>query len=121
MTNLGQLQVNQKMTGVKFQAQDANGDPVVSFNGLTLSVDQTNAITFANQAATTDLPVGSTFTVDIIPTAVTSGAATITAVGQQGNGLPTFTSQAQITVVANPNAPGPPVQWVITAGAIVSQ
>lgn len=120
MVNLGTIQANQKMVGVKFQAQDANGDPVVPKDGLTLAVDQTTALTFANQAGTSDVPVGSTFTVDILGAMPSVGSAIITAAGHAADGT-LFQSQASIAVVANPNAPGPPVQWAITAGTIVSQ
>lgn len=127
------VQINQKIIATKFQAQDSNGDAVASFNGLTPSVDQTGAITFANlttlpaaaPGADPQFPAGypanSTYSIDIVPTALTTGAATITATGQQGNGLPTFTTQMQVTVVANPNAPGLPIQWDIVVGTIVSQ
>lgn len=121
MVNLGSINISQKMTGVKFQAQDANGDPVVSFNGLQLSTDQPGNLSFVNQQGTNDLPLGSTFTVDIVATGITTGAATINAVGQQGNGMPTFTTNAILAVVANPNQPGLPVMWAITGGTVVPQ
>lgn len=121
LQNLGTITTKQKMTGVKFQAQDANGNPVVSFNGLTLAADQTSCVQFANQAQTSDLPAGSTFTVDIIGEAVSVGPVTISATGMQGNFQPTFTTEVQIEVTLDPSTPGVPTNWVVTAGAIVSQ
>lgn len=124
MQDLGQIQLNEKMTGVQLVAVDANTPPdnVPSFNGLTLTATPVGIVSFANQAAspaTPTNPAGSTFTVDII--AENIGQVTITAQGQQGNFLPVFTTQFTIEVVANPNTPGPPVAWVVTPGTVVSQ
>lgn len=101
LLNLGTITTKQKMTAVKFQAQDADGNPAVSFNGLTLSVDQPSCVSFANQTQTGDLPAGSTFIVDILGASPSSGPVTITATGEQGNFAPQFTTQVQITVTAD--------------------
>lgn len=124
MINLGTIQLNQKMTGVQFVAQDGANPPnnVVSFNGLSLAASPTGIVSFQNQTAvpgTPTNPLDSTFTVDIVAQGL--GTTTITATGQQGNGQPTFSTQCTITVVANPNAPGPPIAWSITPGTVVSQ
>lgn len=118
-SDLGTITNLQTMTGVKFVAQDANGHVVTSFNGITLSVDQASALTISNVQQTSDLPAGSTFTADIKGVAPTSGVATITATGQQGNFQPTFSSTFTITVVMDPSLPGPPIAWVATAGSVI--
>lgn len=127
------IQVNQKRVGAKFQAQDANGDAVVPQDGvLVLSVNQAGTLTFsgitalASAAPGTDpdfplgFPAGSTFSVDIIGNSVSTGASIITAAGHASDGT-LFQTQASIMIVANPNAPGPPVKWVITQGTVVLQ
>ncbi len=119
MQDLGTLQLSQKMTGVLLVAEDAQGNVVPSFNGLSLSVNPPGIVSFANQATSPTTPAGSTYTVDIKAEAV--GTATITAQGQQGNFLPTFSTQFTIEVVANPNTPGPPTQWAVTPGTIGAQ
>jgi hypothetical protein len=119
MQDLGTLQLSQKMTGVKLEAEDASSNVVMSFNGLSLSVTPAGIVSFANQSTSAALPAGSTFFVDIL--AENIGQATITAQGQQGNFLPTFTYQFTVEVVADPNTPGLPVTWVVTPGPIVSQ
>jgi hypothetical protein len=117
-SDLGTITNLQTMTGVKFQAQDANGHTVTSFNGITLTSDQASAVRITNVQATADLPAGSTFTADIQGLAPSNGPVTITAKGQQGNFQPTFTTTFTITVVLDPSLPGPPVAWVATAGAV---
>jgi hypothetical protein len=121
MQDLGSIQLNQKMTGVQLVAADGATppNPLVSFNGLQLSVSPAGAVTFANQTATPALPAGSTFTVDIIPALV--GQAIITAQGQQYNFGPTFQTMFTIEVIAAPAPPDYPTQWLVTAGSVVSQ
>lgn len=116
--DLGTITNLQTMTAAKFVAQDANGHVVPSFNGITLTSDQPNAIQIKNVTQTSDSPAGSTFTADIKGLAPSSGPVTITAVGQQGNFQPTFTTTFTITVVMDPSLPGPPVAWVATAGGV---
>lgn len=119
-SDLGTITNLQTMTGVKFQAMDANGHVVPSFNGITLTADQASAVKITNVQATSDLPAGSTFTADVQGLAPSNGPVTITAKGQQGNFQPTFTTAFTITVVLDPSLPGPPVAWVATAGAVVA-
>lgn len=117
-SDLGTITNLQTMTGVKFVAQDANGHTVPSFNGITLTSDQPNAIQIKNVAPTNDPPAGSTFTADIQGLAPSNGNVTITATGQQGNFQPQFSTTFTIKVVVDPSLPGPPVAWVATAGTV---
>jgi hypothetical protein len=121
MQDLGQIQVNQKRTNVILAAHDTPGENTVpSFNGLTLTATPPGIVSFANQTQTADLPAGSTFKFDIIGHVV--GAVTITAQGQQGNFMPTFTTDLSFEVVADPNAPGLPDHWVVVdPGQTVAQ
>jgi hypothetical protein len=119
MQDLGTLQLSQKMTGVTLVAEDTKGNIVPNFGSPSFTVSPVGLVSFANLATSTALPAGSTFTVDILAEAV--GQATVTVQGQQGNFLPTFTTQFTVEVVPNPNTPGPPTQWVLTPGTIVSQ
>ena len=66
MQDLGTLQLSQKMTGVQLVAEDAQGNVVPSFNGLSLSVSPAGIVSFANQATSPATPAGSTYSVDII-------------------------------------------------------
>lgn len=117
--DLGTITTKQKMIGVKLVAQDANGNVVPSFNGLSLTATPVGVVSFANQTQTSDLPADSTFTVDIVGQSV--GQATIVADGQQGNFQPHFDTSFTIEVTLDPSTPGPPTTWIVTPGTIVSQ
>jgi hypothetical protein len=121
--DLGSITNLETMTGVEFVAEDGNGHIVPSFNGLTLTADQASCVEFDNLvavAATDTNPAGSTFKVDIKGKAVSTGPVTITAKGQQGNFQPVFTTPVTIEVTLDPSLPGPPTNWVVTPGTIVS-
>lgn len=121
LQDLGIITTKQRMVGVKLVSQDANGNVVSNFGTPVLTADQASAVSFQNLVATSDLPANSTFTVDIVAGAVSTGPVTITATGQQGNFQPHFAQQFQLTVVLDPSTPGPPTQFAVTAGSIVAQ
>lgn len=114
--DFGILLVGQLMTGAKFVATADNDTPQVSFNGITLSSDQTGAIGIENVQPAPDAPAGSAFTCDLRALAPSVGVVTLNAKGQQGNAQPVFNSQFTITVNAPP--PTPPTHWVGTPGTI---
>jgi hypothetical protein len=118
--DLGTITNLETMTTVKFVAKDDNGHVVPSFNGLQLTADQSTCVEFDNLVQTSDLPAGSTYTVDIKGTGISTGPVTITAQGRQGNFQPLFTTPVTITVVRDPSIPGPPTNWVVTPGTVVS-
>jgi len=109
------------MTGVKIVAQDANGNVVPDFGNPQFTVDQPNSVSISNVQVTSDLPANSTFTFDIQSGVPSNGPVNITIQGQQGNFQPTFETVVQISVVLDPSTPGPPTQWAVTAGAVVSK
>ena len=122
LRNLGTITNLQKMTGVLLATQDANGNPVALSGLPNPAADQSQSVSFANMTAVPNAtPANSQFTFDIIGTGVSNGAVTITIQTQQSNGDAGFSQQCQITVIEDPSIPGPPAQFVITAGTIVHQ
>jgi hypothetical protein len=88
-------------------AEDAAGNPASNFNPA-LWASASNAIaSIANISAN-----GLTATV----VAGQVGTTTVTVTGQQGNGLPQFTTQFQVVVT-----PGLPTQFVFSFGTPTTQ
>jgi uncharacterized protein YjdB len=88
-------------------AEDAAGNPASNFNPA-LWASSANAIASIANISENGL------TATIVAGQV--GTATITVTGQQGNGLPQFTTQFSVTVTA-----GVPTQFVFTFGTPTAQ
>lgn len=115
MTNL------QRKNGNILVTRDINNNWVVLPSPPIPQCSQNGVVTFANMAATSDLPLGSTWSFDIIALGLPSGEGmTINIQTHLANGNAGFTQQVPLVVTIDPSIPGPPDHFDVTPGTNVT-
>ena len=118
LQSLGTINTSQKMVGVTLAGQDANGNPVPYFN-TAINVDS-GVVSIQNIAIvpSSNPPVVS---FDVVAASVGLATITVQANAVSNDNSTQFSQQVTVTVVQNPNVPGPATHFIITPGSIVSQ